>query len=61
MIKNKDPIKRLGKYFVSQKIATEEQLKEWDAEAKAIVKAAEEFADNAENPPVEEAFDHVLV
>lgn len=59
--KNKDPIKSLGKVLVAEKIADEAQLKEWDNEAKAIVKEAEAFADASENPPIDEAFDHVLV
>ncbi len=59
--KNYDPIKRLGSFLVEKKIATEEQLKEWDKAAKQEAKDAEEFADNSPNPSVDEAFDHVLV
>ncbi|SMF83629.1 pyruvate dehydrogenase (acetyl-transferring) E1 component subunit alpha [Pseudobacteriovorax antillogorgiicola] len=59
--KNKDPIKQLGKYLVENDLSTEEQLKEWDTEAKDQVKAAEAFADESPNPPIEELWDHVLV
>lgn len=59
--KNKDPILRLGKYLVESDYASEETLKEWDKQAKEIVKEAEAFADQSEQPPVEELWDHVLV
>ena len=58
--KNRDPIKQLGDYMIKNKVADEEQLKTWDKEAKDRVKKAEAFADQSENPPIEEAFDHVL-
>lgn len=58
--KKRDPIMQLGLSLVKRKIATEDQLKEWDKEAKLKVDEAEKFADQSENPPIEEAFDHVL-
>lgn len=59
--KNRDPIMQLERYMSEQKLATEAEFKAWDNEAKERVKAAEEFADNSPNPPVEELWDHVLV
>ena len=46
--------------MIKNKVADEDQLKTWDKEAKERVKKAEAFADQSENPPIEEAFDHVL-
>lgn len=59
--KNRDPIMQLERFMTEQKLATEAEFKAWDNEAKERVKAAEEFADNSPNPPVEELWDHVLV
>jgi pyruvate dehydrogenase E1 component alpha subunit len=59
--KNRDPIMQLERYMSEQKLASEADFKAWDTEAKERVKAAEEFADNSPNPPVEELWDHVLV
>ncbi|MFW7381628.1 MAG: pyruvate dehydrogenase (acetyl-transferring) E1 component subunit alpha [Oligoflexus sp.] len=57
--KNRDPILRMGRYLVENKVANEDELKEWDQEAKKRVKEAEAFADASEYPPVEELWDHV--
>lgn len=59
--KNRDPIVQLERYLLDHKIASEEELKAWDKEAKERCKAAEEFADASPNPSVEELWDHVLV
>jgi pyruvate dehydrogenase E1 component alpha subunit len=59
--KNRDPIMQLERYMSEQKLATEAEFKAWDNEAKERAKAAEAFADNSPNPPIEELWDHVLV
>ncbi|WP_176737060.1 pyruvate dehydrogenase (acetyl-transferring) E1 component subunit alpha [Oligoflexus tunisiensis] len=59
--KNRDPILQLERYMTELNLASEAEFKAWDNEAKERVKAAEEFADNSPNPPVEELWDHVLV
>lgn len=59
--KNRDPIVSLGKHLVENKMATAEELKAWDTEAKELAKEAEAFADESEQPPIEELWDHVLV
>ncbi len=59
--KNRDPIIQLERYLLEQKMASEEELKAWDKEAKEKCKEAEEFADASPNPPVEELWEHVLV
>lgn len=55
-----DPIENLGKWLMQQKFATDDDLGRFDQEVKAIVNAAEEFADNSPQPPVEELWQHVL-
>ena len=59
--KHRDPIIQLGNKLVENAYATEEELKEWDKEAKQKAKDAEAFADASENPPINELYDHVLV
>lgn len=59
-MENKDPIKGLENYLVQHKMATAEELKKIDNEVKEEVRAAEEFADNSPNPPVEELWDHLM-
>jgi pyruvate dehydrogenase E1 component alpha subunit len=55
----RDPIITLGEYLKKNKIATEDQLKTWDDEAKQKVKEAEEFADNSAIPDESVAFEDV--
>jgi pyruvate dehydrogenase E1 component alpha subunit len=59
--KNRDPISGLGRYLVEQKMATDEDLKNFDNEAKEQAKTAESFADDSPQPAVEELWDHVLI
>lgn len=59
--KNRDPIMTMGRYLVEQKIASEEELKAWDTEAKEKSKEAEAFADESPQPSIEELWNHVLV
>lgn len=59
--KNRDPIQQMANHLISNKMATEEELKALDNQAKEESKAAEAFADESPNPPVEELWDHVLV
>jgi len=49
---------QLGEFLKSEKIADDEQLKAWADEAKAEVKEAEKFADEANEPEIHLAFDH---
>ena len=57
---NHDPIKRMGKVLVSSHLASEDDLKAWDKEAKELVTEAESFADQSHEPPVEAAMEHLL-
>lgn len=56
----RDPIKQMAKYLEDQGWATAEELKQWDKDAKARVKEAEAFADQAAQPAPEAAMDHLL-
>ena len=56
----KDPIAQLGTLLVSKSLASEEDLKIWDKEAKEQVKSAEQIADKAPIPPQEEVWKHVF-
>ncbi len=54
-----DPILQLGEVLKKQKIATDEDLKNWDKDARALVKEEEAFADSAAEPDVSETWMHV--
>jgi pyruvate dehydrogenase E1 component alpha subunit len=56
-----DPIETHGVRLKNLGIASDEQLKNWDQEAKAKSRAAEDFADASPPPDVSEAWQHVLV
>lgn len=56
---SKDPIIQLGAYIKKQKIATDEELKALDTEAKAMAKADESWADEQPIPPEEAVWNHV--
>lgn len=56
---NRDPIRTHAEYLLKNGLATEDELKAWDDEAKRLAKEAEDFADQSPNPPIEEAFEHV--
>ncbi|MBC7661378.1 MAG: pyruvate dehydrogenase (acetyl-transferring) E1 component subunit alpha [Chitinophagaceae bacterium] len=58
--KNRDAILHLGQHLVDNKMATADDLKAWDNEAKEKAKEAEAFADASPQPAVEELWDHVL-
>lgn len=58
-MENNDPIKNLSAILLKEKFASEEDLKSWDKEAKELVKKAEEFADAAPEPAIDEAYMHV--
>ena len=55
----KDPITTLAKYLDEQKVADEDQRKEWDKEIKAEVKEIEKFADDSDIPDLSETWKHV--
>lgn len=55
----RDPILTHGARLLAAGIATEKDLKSWDQEAKDRAKAAENFADQAALPEVQEAYSHV--
>lgn len=58
---DKDPILQLSQYLIKEKIASEEDLKLWDKQAKDASKQAEDFADQAADPDISEVWTDVLV
>jgi pyruvate dehydrogenase E1 component alpha subunit len=56
-----DPIDRLREYILSNKIADEAKLKDFDREIKEIVSAATEFAQQSPEPDPSELWTDVLV
>ena len=58
---NHDPIETLKKRLIAEKFATEESLKEFDKEVKAIVAEAADFAQKSPEPPEIELWADVLV
>jgi pyruvate dehydrogenase E1 component alpha subunit len=57
----RDPIQRFTQWLVENKIRSEEELKELDAEAKKSAKAAAKSADEADFPPAEALIEDVYV
>lgn len=57
----RDPIQQLGQFMIKEGMATDEDLKKWDNEAREKVRVAEEFADNSLPPDIEEVWKHVYV
>ena len=57
----RDPISQLGAQIVKEGLASEDDLKSWDKEAKEQVKAAERVADAAPEPSLDEVWKHVFV
>lgn len=55
----RDPIQSLGAHLKEKKLATEDDLKIWDKEAKQRFSDAEAFADSSERPPIEDIWKHV--
>lgn len=54
-----DPIQNLAHELTARKFTTDEQIKEWDGEIKAHIKDLEQQADEAPEPDVAEAWQHV--
>ena len=55
----KDPLTQLGEYMKKQKVATDEELKAIDTEAKTMAKADESWADEQPIPPEEAVWHYV--
>jgi pyruvate dehydrogenase E1 component alpha subunit len=56
---DRDPILTLGEELKARKIASDEQLKAWDTEARKKAEADEDWADASPPTPLEEAWTHV--
>lgn len=57
--KAKDPIERLKKYMLENKVATEDEIKAIEDEVKKAVDEAVVFAENSPLPPLESAFEDI--
>ncbi|HYQ85393.1 MAG TPA: thiamine pyrophosphate-dependent enzyme, partial [Rubrobacter sp.] len=57
--RQRDPIGLLEKKLLEQDVVDEEQLDEIKAEAKETVKEAVKFADESDEPPIEELYTDV--
>jgi pyruvate dehydrogenase E1 component alpha subunit len=55
----KDPLAQLGEYMKKQKVATDEELKAIDTEAKTMAKADESWAEEQPIPPEEAVWHYV--
>lgn len=55
----KDPILQLKLKIIADNISDEATLKLWDKEAKELVKKAQSFAEDAQNPEIEDLYLHV--
>ena len=57
--KQQDPIENLRKYLVENRIASEEELEEIQAQVKEAVEASVKFAEESPFPPLESAFEDI--
>jgi pyruvate dehydrogenase E1 component alpha subunit len=60
-MKKKDPIVNLGEILKTERILTDEDIKDMDQEIKRIVNESVEFAENSPEPPLEALFEDVYV
>jgi TPP-dependent pyruvate/acetoin dehydrogenase alpha subunit len=58
--RKRDPIPRLAKTLVAEKIASEEQLRALDREIEELCEAAVRFAEESPDPPLSELTEHVF-
>jgi len=58
--KKRDPIKTFKARLIEENLATEEELKNLEGEARQLVKTAVQFAENSPFPQLEEAFEDLF-
>ena len=61
MREKRDPIEHLAQKLISEKIASEDELKSVDKETRAVVNAAAEFATASPEPDPAELYSDILV
>ncbi|MCL4511709.1 MAG: pyruvate dehydrogenase (acetyl-transferring) E1 component subunit alpha [Bacteroidetes bacterium] len=59
--KQRDPIEQMKKFLLEEKIATQKEIDDIDAEVKKVVAEAVEFAENSSEPPLESMYDDIYV
>jgi pyruvate dehydrogenase E1 component alpha subunit len=58
--RKRDPIANLQRYLVENGISTEAELEAIDQQAQRIVEEAAQFADESQDPPLDELWQHVF-
>jgi pyruvate dehydrogenase E1 component alpha subunit len=58
--RKRDPIANLQRYLVKNGISTEAELEAIDQQAQRIVEEAAQFADESQDPPLDELWQHVF-
>ncbi len=59
--KRRDPIEQMKAFLLTEKIATQKELDNFDEEAKKEVSSAVEFAESSPQPPLESMYDDIYV
>jgi len=59
--KRRDPIEQMKKFLLEEKIATQKEIDDVDADAKKVVADATEFAEKSPVPPRESMYDDIYV
>ncbi|HEY9165091.1 MAG TPA: pyruvate dehydrogenase (acetyl-transferring) E1 component subunit alpha [Candidatus Kryptonia bacterium] len=59
--KRRDPIEQMKKFLFDEKIATQNEIDNVDADVKKIVAECLEFAENSPEPPLESMYDDIYV
>lgn len=59
--KRRDPIEQMKRFLLNERIATQKEIDEADADVKKTVAEAVEFAENSPIPPLESMYDDIYV
>ncbi len=59
--KKRDPIEQMKKFLLDERVATQKEIDDADADVKKIVAEAVEFAEKSPDPPHESMYDDVYV
>ncbi len=59
--KRRDPVEQMKQFLLTEKIATQKELDNFDEEAKNVVSEAVQFAEESPEPPLESMYDDIYV
>ena len=59
--KRRDPVEQMKKFLLEEKIATQKEIDNVDADVKKVVAEAAEFAESSPEPPLESLYDDIYV